>query len=155
MNQLEKIKEGILPLLESHEIQLYDILWTHEGKHQILQIAIMHPDGSMDIDDCAEMAELISVKLDELNLIEHEYMLEVCSPGAERVLRSLEEVQKEVGNYLYAKFKKPVGKLNEVKGTLSSVEENELCFDYMDKAVKRKCRVSYENIALIRLSVKI
>lgn len=155
MNQLEKIKEGLLPLLLSHDIELYDITWTHEGKHKILQIAIMHPDGSMDIDDCATMAELISAKLDEMDLIDHEYMLEVCSPGAERVLRTYDEVTKEVGNYLYAKFKEPVGKLTEVKGTLSEVVENELCFDYMDKAVKKKCRVSYDNIALIRLSVKI
>ncbi len=155
MNQLEKIKVGILPILENHGIELYDIVWTHEGKHKILQISIMHPDGSMDIDVCAEMAELISAKLDEMDVIEHEYMLEVCSPGAERVLRNLDEVKNEVGKYLYAQFKEPVGKLTEVKGTLNAVEENELCFDYMDKAVKKKCRVSYDNIKLIRLSVKI
>ena len=40
MDQEAKIREGILPLLEEMQVKLYDITWTHEGKHKILQIAI-------------------------------------------------------------------------------------------------------------------
>ena len=71
MDQLAKIKEAVLPLLNAHDIQLYDVCWTNEGRNKILQIAIMHADGSMDIDGCAEMAELISEKLDEIDVIAH------------------------------------------------------------------------------------
>lgn len=154
MNQVTKLKEIILPLLEEHGIQLYEMQWANEGKTKILQIAIMHEDGSMDIDGCAEMAELIGNKLDELDCISIEYMLEVCSPGAERVLRSLVEVKDAVGEYIYAKLISEVDKQIEVTGTLEAVNEEELLIQYMNKAVKKKMKVKYANILLIRLSVK-
>lgn len=155
MDQITTIKQSIEGICLDQGISIYDICWTHEGKHKILQIALMREDGSMDIDTCADMAQLIGDKLDELDLIPYEYMLEVCSPGAERVLRNLDEVKKEINQYIYAKLKKPAGKLAEVKGTLLSVDGNECLIEYMDKAVKKKITVDYDNIALIRLSVKI
>ncbi len=154
MSNEAKIKEGIEPVLASQSVKLFDITWTNEGKHKILQIAIEKEDGTMDIDLCASVAEVLSEKLDELNLIDYEYMLEVCSPGAERKLRNLQEVKDAVGKYVYAKFKKPVGKLNEVTGTLLSVEEDVCCIQYMDKTFKRQVSVNYDNCSLIRLAVK-
>lgn len=154
MNQEARIKESILPLLESKSVKLYDITWAKEGKHKILQIAIEREDGTVDIDLCADVAEVISEKLDELNLIEFEYMLEVCSPGAERKLRNAQEVKDAVGKYIYAKFKKPVGKLNDVTGTLLSVEDECCCIEYMDKTFKRQVSVAIDNCSLIRLAVK-
>jgi len=154
MSNEAKIKEGIEPVLASQNVKLFDITWTNEGKHKILQIAIEKEDGTMDIDLCASVAEVLSEKLDELNLIDYEYMLEVCSPGAERKLRNAQEVKDAVGKYVYAKFKKPVGKLNEVTGTLLSVEDDVCCIQYMDKTFKRQVSVNYDNCSLIRLAVK-
>ena len=154
MNNEAKIKEGILPVLESQNVKLFDIMWTHEGKHKILQIAIEREDGSVDVDLCASVAEVLSEKLDELNLIEIEYMLEVCSPGAERKLRNAQEVKDAVGKYVYAKFKKPVGKLIEVTGTLLSVEDECMCIEYMDKTFRRQVNVNIDGCSFIRLAVK-
>nr|WP_233511855.1 hypothetical protein [Absiella sp. AM54-8XD] len=50
MDQIQKIKELVAPILEKEEIQLYEVLWHNEGNMRILQIAIMRNDGSMDID---------------------------------------------------------------------------------------------------------
>lgn len=154
MSQETKIKEAIVPVLESQSVRLFDMAWTHEGKHKILQIAIEREDGTVDVDLCASVAEAVSEKLDELDCIEFEYMLEVCSPGAERKLRNAQEVKEAVGKYVYAKFKKPVGNLKEVTGTLVSVEDECCCIEYMDKTFKRQVSVNIENCSLIRLAVK-
>lgn len=155
MDREAKIKEGILPLLEAMQVKLYDLTWTHEGKHKILQIAIEREDGTVDVDLCADAAEAISAKLDEMDLIEFEYMLEVCSPGAERKLRNAQEVKDAVGKYVYVKFKKAVGKMNEVKGYLIEADDNCLCIEYMDKTFKRQIKVNMDDCSLIRLAVKI
>lgn len=156
MDQLTKIKTLIQPVIDAQNVQLYDVAWVQDGSMKILQISIMNPDGSMDIDVCADVSELISPLLDEAELIPFEYYLEVCSPGAERELRSFEEVKQAKGLYVFAEFIKPVGKVMEVKGYLVDVnDEQGLKFEYMDKAVKRKCETTYENIGFIRLSVKI
>ena len=145
MDQEAKIREGILPLLEEMQVKLYDITWTHEGKHKILQIAIEREDGSVDVDLCASVAEVIGAKLDEMDVISFEYMLEVCSPGAERKLRNVQEIKNAVGKYVYAKFKKTIGKL----------DENCCCIEYMDKTFKRQIKVNIDDCSLIRLAVKI
>lgn len=155
MDQLTKIKELISPLLEKEGIELYDVLWQQEGKSRILQIAIMRKDGSMDIDTCAEMSEKISELLDEKDLIASEYFLEVCSPGAERELRSNEQILDAVGKFIYVKLRNPKAGLDEVKGTLTAFENDVVYMEYMAKAVKKKIQIEMDNISIIRLSVKI
>ena len=155
MDQLTKIKELVTPILQEEDILLYDVKWHTEGKNRILQISIMRKDGSMDIDTCAEMSEKISVKLDEEDLIASEYFLEVCSPGAERELRSDEEIQHAVGEYVYVKLKNPKNGLDEVKWDLTAYENGIVYINYMAKAVKKKAEIEKENISLIRLSVRI
>lgn len=155
MNQIEKIKELITPVMDEEQIVLYDVNWHQEGNTKILQIAIMYPDGSMDIDTCCTMSEKISAVLDEEDLISHEYFLEVCSPGAERELRSLKEIADAVGEYVYVKLKNPKAGMDEVKGYLTKYENETVFIDYMAKAVKKKTEIQCDNIALIRLSVKI
>lgn len=155
MDQITKIKDLITPILETNHFCLYDLKWVQEGKMRILQIAIADEHGKIDMDQCAEISEKISEVMDEADLISHEYYLEVCSPGAERELRNFEEVKNAAGEYIYAKFHHAQNKLVEVKGTLENVEDDILHITYMDKAVKKKMQVSYDNIAFIRLSVKI
>lgn len=149
------IQAWILPVLESMDLTLYEIKWRQEGSMKILQIAIMRSDGTMDIDTCAEVSEKISALLDEKNAIQHEYFLEISSPGAERELRSEEEIAHALGEYVYIKYRNPKAGRDEIYGTLEAVNEHSLTLTYMDKAVKRKMEIDKENIAFIRLAVKI
>ena len=155
MDQITKLKELIAPLVAEDGIELYDVEWHTEGKMRILQVSIMKKDGSMDIDTCAEQSEKISAMLDEKDLISSEYFLEVCSPGAERELRNEQQIKDAVGEYVYVKLKNPKAGMNDVKGTLLAFENNTVFIEYMAKAVKKKAEIELENIALIRLSVKI
>ena len=155
MDVLKQIKEMCTTLLQAEAIQLYDVSWQQEGRNRILQIAIMREDGSMDIDTCAMMSEIISQKLDELDLVSGEYFLEVCSPGAERELKDDVQIKAALNEYVYVKLRNPQAGYDALKGYLIAVEEDAITISYMDKAVKKQAKVQKDNIALIRLSVKI
>ena len=155
MDQIEKIKTMIQPVLQQHKCSLYDLRWVQDGKMRILQVSVMYPDGSMDIDTCAAVSEGISSLLDESDIISHEYFLEVCSPGAERELRSFQEIKEAVGEYVFVKLKDPKAGMDSVKGTLLEAGEESVTISYMAKAVRKKITIDSQNIALIRLSVKI
>ncbi len=155
MDQIEKIKMMIQPVLQQHKCSLYDLRWVQDGKMRILQVSVMYPDGSMDIDTCAAVSEGISSLLDESDIISHEYFLEVCSPGAERELRSFEEIKEAIGEYVFVKLKDPKAGMDSVKGTLLEANEESVTISYMAKAVRKKIMIDSQNIALIRLSVKI
>ncbi len=155
MDQIAKIKEMIQPVLAQHRCSLYDLKWVQDGKMRILQVSVMYPDGSMDIDTCAAVSEGISSLLDENDMISHEYFLEVCSPGAERELKSTQEMVEAIGKYVFVKLKDPKSGMDSVKGELLAVDEEGVEIAYMAKAQRKKMRVDAGNIALIRLSVKI
>lgn len=155
MDQISRIKALVTPILDEVSITLYDVSWQQEGKMNILQIAIMKADGSMDIDTCSEVSHRISEALDENDFITYEYYLEVCSPGAERELRSISEIKDAIGEFVYVKLKNPFAGVDEVKGYLKSCEESSIHMEYLAKAVKKKIDIEHDNIALITLSVKI
>ena len=156
MDQISALREWITAIVEQNGMLVYDISWQPMGNMKSLQVSIMKGDGTMDLDSCVMISEQLSAMLDEKDLIKHEYYLEVCSPGAERELRNFEEVKAAVGEYVYVKLKNVMAKgIYEVLGTLEKCEEGMLSMTYMDKASKRKIDIAYDNVALIRLAVKL
>lgn len=150
-----KIKELISPVLMQHEVELYDIQLKNLKRSKILEISIMKKEGSIDIDTCMKVSEDISQLLDTVDVIDGEYVLEVCSAGAERVLRNLDEVKSAMNHPIYVKFKKPILKNKlELLAELQSVEDEVLTVIYKEKAVSKKVSFAYNEIEMIRLAVK-
>ncbi len=56
------------------------------GSPQTLQIMAERFDGTMTVDDCAELSHAVSALLDIEDPISGEYMLEMSSPGIDRPL---------------------------------------------------------------------
>lgn len=155
MDQIEKIKTLILPVLNEFEVKLADIKWTSEKNNRILQISIMKNDGSMDIETCTDVSEKVSLILDELENELNDYFLEVCSPGAEREIKDFNELPNLIGKHVFIRLKHPEKKMLEITGDLTSVENNELSMNYRDKAVLRTITFKIENIDFCRLAVKL
>ena len=87
-------------------------------------------------------------------MIADEYYLEVSSPGAEKPLKTLQKVQDSVSEYVYIQFKNPTLGMNDVYGTILSVEGTRIELQYMVKNIKKKCIIDYNDIAFIRLAVQ-
>lgn len=155
MNLNGALKDGIVVALQNHECKLYDLAFVNEGGMKILRVMITKENGGVDLDTCANVSEEISTLLDQYDEETSEYYLEVCSAGAERQLRSNEEIQDAVGKYVFMKLNKPFKKMDEIKGDLLSFENDTLEVSYMDKAVKRKAEINVNDISLIRLAVRI
>lgn len=154
MELLDSIRELVLPLIEQNDCYLDDLEYVRDGKDMYLRVFIEKNEGYLDMETCVAVSELISDKLDEVDPIKDEYILEVSSPGIEKTLKTFEQVQKSVGEYVYAKFKNPKAGLFEVEGYLKSIEDNQLEFEYLVKNIKKKIVIDYDNIQFIRLAVK-
>lgn len=151
---LKQLETSIMPILEAHGIGKHHIALI-SGKTPTLEIMIMKPDGSMDMDTCAEVSRDISAFLDEQDYGSQPYNLDVCSFGAERVLDSLEEVEMEVSNYLHIELKNPKEGLDIFEGTLLGVSDGCLEMEYFVKGRRKTVTVDYDNIRLVRLAVKL
>ena len=148
------VKEAVLPLIESKDCYLDDIVFEKEYNEWYLRIFVEKNEGSLDMDTCVEVTDLISAKLDEIDPINQEYYLEISSPGLERPLKNYEAVVKNEGAYVYIELNNPQNGMSELYGTILKVEDGVLSMDYMVKNIHKKCAIEYANIKFIRMAVK-
>ncbi len=151
---ISKVKEIVLPLIEAKDCYLDDIVYEMEKNEWYLRIFVEKNVGSLDMDTCVEITEVISAKLDEVDPIKNEYYLEISSPGIEKTLRSYEAVENAQGEYVYIQLKDPKSGLDEFYGTIEEVHDGILEMTYLVKNIRKKVSIAYENIQFIRLAVK-
>lgn len=147
---LNKIEEILLPYLEENNLYLYEIKWIKEYGYKVLQVAIDNKDGTnIDTDTLALCNEFLSKELDKYDEDMPEYMLEVCSPGAEKELRNKEEILKSVGKYIH------IESTNDTyEGDLLSFIDDKLSIKVNQKGRIKTIDIKYEDIKKIRLAVK-
>lgn len=148
------VREAILPLVESKDCYLDDIVFEKENNEWYLRIFVDKNEGGLDMDTCVEVTDLVSAKLDEIDPINQEYYLEISSPGLERPLKTYEAVKNSEGEYVYIELKDPKNGMSELYGTIVSVDDGVLSMDYMVKNIHKKCTIEYDNIKFIRMAVK-
>ncbi len=153
MESLEPLKTLISPVLDACGVRLYELKWI--SNEQTLQIAIVKPDGTMDLDTCAEVSEQLSETLDSSQLLSNAYTLEVCSPGAEREIHDLSELKQMEKPYIFVRLKHPIRKQNEFKGEVTAYEGSTITLSYRDKAAVREAVFDESEIEYIRLAVRI
>lgn len=151
---LKKITDLIQPILDENDVYLDDIEYVLEKNEWYLRIFIEKNHDHLDMDTCVNVSEAISEKMDEADIITNEYYLEVSSPGAEKPLKTLEKVKESIGSYVYVQFKNPTQGMDEVYGTILNVDNDVIELQYLVKNIKKKCTISYDDIAFIRLAVQ-
>ncbi len=67
--------------------ELIDVIYRQDGTHLFLCILADRLGGGINLDECAQLSRQISQELDEKNIITSRYILEVSSPGLDRLLK--------------------------------------------------------------------
>ncbi len=153
-NITEKIEELALPILQEMNLELVDVEYVKEGRDWFLRVYIDTPQGGIDIEQCAQVSEQLSVKLDEVDPIKENYFLEVSSPGAERPLKKEADFIAAVGKYVFIKTYEPIKGAKEFEGTLLSYSPEEgAIIEVRVKTRRVKIEIEKEKIALARLAI--
>ncbi len=75
---LEKIREIIEEPMKKIDITVDSVSWEVEGKYNYLKI-ILDKESGLDIDTIVEATNIINPILDEYDLIDEEYILDISS----------------------------------------------------------------------------
>ena len=153
MNIIEKVETLMLPICAEVGTYLVDAQYEKENGTWYLRIFIDTEEG-LTMEECVAVTELISAKLDELDFIAEEYMLEVSSPGAERPLKTAEDLSKAVGSHVNVLVKEKVDGIFEFQGDLLSFDSTILVLECFFKTRKKQVEIDYSNIKKARLAVK-
>ncbi len=122
VSSVRKITEEIL---ESTDIELFDIEYVKEGPFKYLKVYIDKP-GGITVDDTADISRVLNKKLDEVDLIKEQYFLEVSSPGVERPFKTEKDYLRNLNKLVEARLYKAIDDKKTVKGILMEKNENNI-----------------------------
>ncbi|RKR85680.1 ribosome maturation factor RimP [Mucilaginibacter gracilis] len=113
-------------------------------------IILIDGDEGLGVGDCAKVSRYVGFKLEEENVIEEAYNLEVSSPGIDTPLTLVRQYAKNIGRDLSVKTTEGAQK----EGKLLSVTEDSIVIDEIIKAgVKgRKAEVAEATIPLSQIA---
>ncbi|EGC83851.1 ribosome maturation factor RimP [Anaerococcus hydrogenalis] len=117
MDLISKLKENLESDINNLGYELVDIEFVTEGKNKILRFFI-YKDGGITIDDCEKTSNLLSERLDEIDLIKSFYYLEVSSPDLSRPLKTDRDLERNKDELLEVKLKngeKFLANIEEIK----------------------------------------
>jgi len=83
---IAQLREIIGAYLQSQGVELVELIYRREGRNLILEVLADLSEGGITLDECSRLNRGISLILDERNIPEESYILEVSSPGLDRSL---------------------------------------------------------------------
>lgn len=152
---VKKVRPYIEKIVDEQHLHLFDLEFVKEDNNWFLRVSIEKEDGSMDFETAETVSNLISSKLDELDPIDHEYILDVCSPGAERPIRNKEEFIQNIHRYISVYLNQADENGKEMyTGDLLEVKDNYLVLSYKDKTRLKKINIDLNNIIKAHIAIK-
>ncbi len=119
------LEELLEPTVEAMGFELVRVRLTG-AKRRVLQIMAERPDGTMDVEDCAELSRALSAVLDVEDPVEGEFVLEVSSPGIDRPLTRLKDFVTWAGSEAKLELAQPVEGRRRFKGRLEGTDGDQV-----------------------------
>ena len=116
------------------------------SRRKTVQIMAERPDGTMDVDDCAEISRSVSALLDVEDPIAGEYILEVSSPGIDRPLVQGDDFVRFAGHAAKIKLAAPIDGRKRFAGRLDGVVDGAVVLTMTDDG-DRQVRLPLDQIA--------
>lgn len=119
------------PIARELGLILWDVKFLKEGANWYLRI-IIDKDGGVSIDDCVAMNDALDEPLDEADLIEQSYNLQISSPGIERELVRDFHFEWNIGRKVIVKFRSAVDGVKLHKCVLADYNDGTVTFTFAD-----------------------
>ncbi len=124
----------IEPVLEEMGFELVDTEYLSEQGKWVLRI-YADGEGGITVGDCARISKEISALIEAKDVLQHEYILEVSSPGLNRPLKKERDFQGAVGKKIKVKMHNPVKDQKNFTGYLKAYKNGLLYIEMTDKLV--------------------
>jgi len=126
---ISELQRLIRDYLKEQGYELVELIYRYEGGDLFLRILTDRPDGGITVDECSFLNNQIGAVLDERNILNVRYILEVSSPGLDRPLKTKEDflrcLNRKVRLFLREAFQ---GK-SEIEGHIKGIAGENVAVD--------------------------
>ena len=123
---IRDVNRLIEPVLDEMGFELVDTEYLSEHGRWVLRI-YADGEGGITLDDCARVSREIGDLIEVKDIFQHEYVLEVSSPGLNRPLKKEKDFQRAVGKKIKVKMVDPVKDRKNFTGYLKAYQEWNTC----------------------------
>lgn len=117
-----RVEELLEDIVHEAGVSLVDVDFVRESGHDFLRVYIDRA-GGVRMEDCETVSRSLGSRLDELDFIPGSYILEVSSPGAERVLKKEREFRHFAGRRIDVTLFAPTEFGKKFTGTLLGIQD--------------------------------
>lgn len=128
MKIADQIYEMANPMAQEMGLALVDVEWIKEGGRQYLRAYIDKP-GGVSHGDCQTFSRALEEALDQADVIPQAYVLEVSSPGLERILKTERDFAYFKGRSVQVRTRPPYQGQREWAGKLLGVSDREVSLE--------------------------
>lgn len=144
----ETVEALAAPIAAANDCGIWDVEYIKEAGTWFLRVYLDREEG-VSIDHCEAVSRALSDKLDEVDPIEGSYVLEVSSPGADRVLKKPEHFQRFLGQKVEARLYRPRNGAKSLVGELAGYQDGAVTL----QTPQERVTLAKEEIAQVRLYI--
>ncbi|MDE6492207.1 MAG: ribosome maturation factor RimP [Lactobacillus sp.] len=150
------VRSAVEPIIAERNDEFVDIEYVKEKGQNYLRIYVDKEPNGIDIDEIADLSELVSEKLDTLDPdpLPDPYVLELSSPGAERPIKTENDWEKAQGEYVHLGLYQKINGKKMYEGTLKSYNDDEVELEVKIKTRRKTVVVPRKLIANIRFAIE-
>lgn len=120
---IARLQDVIGGYLSGLGLELVELIYRFEGRGLVLRITADYPHGGISMGECSRLNRQIGDLLEERQMIDAHYILEVCSPGLDRPLRTARDFERCVSRAVKCFLKEPINGKIEWDGTIADVSD--------------------------------
>jgi len=143
----QKIVEFSKEAAEKFDCLLIDVELRGDSRNKIIEVFIDNKKG-ITAEVCGDVSKEINVRLEQENIFDGKYRLDVSSPGIDRPLIYIEQFPKNIGRQFKVVYKSD-DKKETFEGKLERIIEGVLEFS----AKKELKMIPFENIITAKVKI--
>ncbi|MDQ6692425.1 MAG: ribosome maturation factor RimP [Candidatus Dormibacteraeota bacterium] len=147
---IQQIRELLAPTLAHLGYEIYAVEQLGMGG-RTLRISIDKPAG-VTLEDCEKVSHICGPILEQADLMDGPYTLEVSSPGAERPLRERWEYDRYVGKKVNVRYRYGENSEGVVEGVLAAADDTGIA---VDNARTGLLEIAWSDVLAARLTVSL
>jgi ribosome maturation factor RimP len=121
----EELEKLIEPLVSQENAELVDLTFAKEGPRWVLRV-FLDKQGGITLDDCGYFSERIGSLIDSSSAIDRAYVLEVSSPGLDRVIKKDKDYERFSGRAVRVRLKAPENGQRNFQGILRGIKDGKV-----------------------------
>ena len=146
---MKKLNAMCDELSQSLNYDLVDVEYVKEFGSYYLRVYI-DKEGGITLDDCQNMSELLSERLDKDDPIETAYYLEVSSPGLDRPLKTDKDLKRNLGKDIEVSLYKPLDNRKKYEGNLMDFTGEKIIIEVNENLIE----IPKDAISVTKLALK-